>query len=516
MPQNAMNGAWLKKLATHFEKIRKRHPNDKLMIIFDIDGTILDMRYMVHHVLREYDRVHRTAYFHHLRVSDITVHENHIEDLIANQGVEPEHQHQILEWYHVHRWKPEAILKAHRPFSGVLEVIRWFQIQPNVYVGLNAGRPESIREATLRSLNHLGGSYRVGFSNELLYMNPNDWEVNVAGSKTNGIRYFQEKGYRIFGVVDNEPGNLEAITANGSDTEGILLLHADTIFETKRTHLPTTSVAGDSYDITDLIPEKMLPRNIQFVWHGINDVINLRQFLGSDISWGECDIRLDPITEDLILHHDPLSAEVPEGHEWLKLDTLLNRLMQSSKSVKLDLKQGGIVVDKILDLVDQCGFTDHQLWFNGNIERIQEAGFRRLKDAYPNAIMQCPIDFLEPLICSMPKKTKEILDEFRNWGINRFSISWKNSERRTFFDQMDKWGFDVNVYDIVDLETFLQAVLLLPRSVTCDFNFPKWYYYGRGSGHNGEYYEYSMHKSHYRDNSETLFDLTIPSPKMRD
>ena len=51
------------------------------------------------------------------------------------------------------------------------------------------------------------------------------------------------------------------------------------------------------------------------------------------------------------------------------------------------------------------------------------------------------------------------------------------------------------VYDVPDLTSFLQAVLLLPRSVTADFNFPKWRYYGQGSGQDNERYEYSVHKA---------------------
>ena len=61
---------------------------------------------------------------------------------------------------------------------------------------------------------------------------------------------------------------------------------------------------------------------------------------------------------------------------------------------------------------------------------------------------------------------------------------------------MDQWGFEVNIYNVPDLEAFLQAVLLMPRSITSDFNFPEWHYYGRGSGHNNMHYEYSMRKGH--------------------
>ncbi len=84
---------------------------------------------------------------------------------------------------------------------------------------------------------------------------------------------------------------------------------------------------------------------------------------------------------------------------------------------------------------------------------------------------------------------------FTTWGINRFSMSWETQDMRTFFDQMDKWGFEVNIYKVPDLNSFLQAVLLMPRSITADFNFPQWHYYGRGSGEGSEQYEYSVRKT---------------------
>ncbi len=46
--------------------------------------------------------------------------------------------------------------------------------------------------------------------------------------------------------------------------------------------------------------------------------------------------------------------------------------------------------------------------------------------------------------------------------------------------------------DTPDLESFLEAVMLLPTSVTADFNFPKWRYFGQGSGENGGGYEYLL------------------------
>ena len=59
-----------------------------------------------------------------------------------------------------------------------------------------------------------------------------------------------------------------------------------------------------------------------------------------------------------------------------------------------------------------------------------------------------------------------------------FSVKWTNGE------------FEVNIYNVSDLESFLQAMILMPRSITSDFNFPKWHYYGRGSGKEGDHLEY--------------------------
>ncbi|NOY38882.1 MAG: hypothetical protein GXO95_01190, partial [Nitrospirae bacterium] len=286
----------MKKLASHYEKMRSRYPNDKLIILFDIDGTILDMRYMILYVLRLFDKKNNTSYFERLNISDITVHENQVKTLLTQLKIPDSQIEQIHNWYLKERWTRAAMIESHRPFQGVMEVIRWFQIQPNTYVGLNTGRPESIRRETLTTLNELGREYKAVFTNELLYMNPLDWETNIKDSKAAGVIHLQEAGYRIFAFVDNEPLNLKSVSEVDANSE-ILLLHADTIFESKRVQLPAVTVSGKAYDITELIDEHLLPCHVQFVWHGVNDRANLRQFIASNIQWCECDLRLDSRTD---------------------------------------------------------------------------------------------------------------------------------------------------------------------------------------------------------------------------
>ena len=121
-------------------------------------------------------------------------------------------------WYLEQRWRSEAVLAAHRPYQGVLDVIRWFQIQPDTSVALNTGRPEHLREETLQSLNALGEEYRVEFSSELLHMNRRGWEEGVEATKVAALADFRRAGYRVFAVVDNEPDNIQAMA--DADTAG--------------------------------------------------------------------------------------------------------------------------------------------------------------------------------------------------------------------------------------------------------------------------------------------------------
>lgn len=485
---------WMKKLALHYDNMRSRYPEDKLLILFDIDGTILDMRHMIFHVLKSYDRLHSTGYLDDLRFSDIRNHENQVAPLLEKLGIPSGKAEEINRWYLDTRWTSNAILESHRPFSGVMEVMRWFQIQPNTYVGLNTGRPEEIRSETLCSLNRLGEEYKVSFSNDLLYMNFDGWNQRIEESKVNGVRRFQEAGYRVFAFVDNEPANLDAVSRECGDDD-ILLLHADTIFHSKRNRLPRRSVSGKTYDLTELAHEPALPQHIQFVWHGVNDEANLRQFLASNVVWGEMDVRSDPSQKDAILRHDSFdTTPASEGERFIHLQEALEAINRFGKSIKLDLKENGSTLAGVLKIVKAVDMDDSRLWINSEIEVLGEEGFRAAASAFPNAILQCSIDFIAPLIVVLPEKANELLQTFAGWGINRFSLDWHAARKKRILDQLDVWGYEVNIYNVPDLESFLRAVLLLPKSITSDFNFPLWRYYGRGSGASGEHHEYSLRR----------------------
>jgi phosphoglycolate phosphatase-like HAD superfamily hydrolase len=250
----------MNKLADHFEKSRLAYPRDNLLIVFDIDGTILDMRHMILYVLKDFDEQLGTQYFQGLNFIDIDFHEAHVSGLLESLSIPSTHRKTILAFFDERLISATAFPESQRPFHGVLDVVRWFQGQPNTFVGLNTGRPESLRINTLETLNSWGRLHDVVFQNDLLYMRCSHDIESIAYAKVAGIDYFQQCGYRTFAFVDNEPDNLRAIS--DSDPHGaILLLHADTIFKSHVDNIPKRAVKGSVYDLRKLIAERRSQAN---------------------------------------------------------------------------------------------------------------------------------------------------------------------------------------------------------------------------------------------------------------
>ena len=458
----------MKILANHYRRMRQRYPDEQLLILFDIDGTILDMRYMVTHVLKSFDTFFGSYIFQHIQPDDVTVHENRIEEFLAGFPLSGAEQKMVADWYYRHQWGYEAILESHRPFKGVLEIIRWFQLQPNTQVGLNTGRPESLRFVTLFSLNELGKEFRIRFRNDLLYMNPKRWKTNVGQGKIEGIEYFRKKGFRILAVVDNEPSNLGAIAKNPAN-RGILLLHADTLFETKRSAVLTASVSGKSYDMEAFVNLSQLPQHIQFVWQGMDSRNRIREFLNSNIHWAQFNVVLDIIRRKIMIYDPVAEKGFPDDEiEKITLSDCLRWMKSLGRGVKLNLKDP-FILDPLIDTVREMGMDDSELWFCSNLEYLKEDGFRKLQRVFPGAIIQCSVDFLVPLMAVSTPKARDIVRILKDWGINRYSLDARLPAKRKILDFMDDVGLDVNIDHVDNLESFLKTILLQPRSVSLDF-----------------------------------------------
>jgi len=478
---------WMRELSKHCRTMRAQFPEEKLLVLFDVYGTILDTRFHMLNLLKAYDRKFGTNYFIDFELSDIT--ETDIKKILESLRIlDNSETEKILAWYNKNNWTQASHLQSTLPLPGVLELIRWLRIENNTFVGLHTGRKELLRKDTLKILNVLGESYDIDFSNEFLFMSE-DRDTNE--SKIQGLRYFQNLGYKVIAVIDNEPKTLRNFSQTDNNHE-ILLLHARTIYQSKWNKAHPMKFSGKHYDLKEIIEKDSLPKVIDYVWHGINSKENLNQFIASSVVWGEVDVRFDSLSNKLFVRHDSFKeSPLMRNEQTLFLKPCLERINKHDRSIKFDLKEGGDVLKRVADLAAQFTFSNEQIWFNGDIDTIREDGFRWLSKNFPNSTIQCAGEYLTPLIIAAPDKAKEIFEMFKDWGITRISIKWNTSKKSRAFKNIKKWGLEVNLYGVPDLDSFLRATLFLPDSITTDFNFPEWAYYGQGSGKDLKHYQYA-------------------------
>src|SRR6185503_9354493 len=109
-PDGPQGRDWMHALADHYANARRAHPSDELCIVFDIDGTVLDLRHLVTYALLAYDRERGTRLFHGVVPEDITVPENQIEALLDRLEVPDEHREEVAEFYRRRLWAEAGIV----------------------------------------------------------------------------------------------------------------------------------------------------------------------------------------------------------------------------------------------------------------------------------------------------------------------------------------------------------------------------------------------------------------------
>lgn len=471
---------WMKALSSHYATMQKTYADQTLLIVFDIDDTIVDTRYAIKYLLHKYDAENTTNYFSSVQLKEIKGgfwDGASVLQLLLNKYNVPSLQViSIIHYIESNFWNHNTIFASHKPFQGVLEIIRWFQLQKNTAIALNTGRSEKLREVTLRSLNMLGKEYRVTFTNEMLYMNPES-DTNVEFYKVQGIEHFQTLGFKVIAMLDNEPANLQAIQKSLNDPD-ILLLHAYTRFISPLSMKPEVSVDGDKYDISELITEDLLPSHIAFVWNGMNNKKNLRKYLESNVNWAELDVRRLPTNGQIVLYHDSIESSI--NMSLTSFETMLKELLDHHRKIKLVFKEDEQLLFDTIRILQNYKIADSHLWFHLLLDRFSKESIQRIHTIFPNAIVSVVIDYIIPVMQILPERSVDVLNTLKAWGINRFSISWMSTNKAVFVEKMQQLGMQYSFRDVSSLDSFLHAVLLQPIAITSNFYFPKWQYYGLG------------------------------------
>jgi phosphoglycolate phosphatase-like HAD superfamily hydrolase len=449
-PDRRLNGDWMYELGRHFRAMRERYPTDQLCIVFDIDGTIIDTRYLVRTILLESDRHWGTNDFRFLTVDDVDVYEGNIEPLLEQWVSDPDHRRRVRAYFRSELWHPRTTLNANQPYPGVMELIRWFQLQRDTVVALVTGRPEALRASTLGAFDSLTVDYRVRVASENLLMHQRPQDQAVALGKVEALHQLVRRGYRLTAVIDNEPVNLDAMA--GADESGdVIFLHADTIFQSTKRPL-IRAYAGRDYDLGCLVTESDLGEHTMLVHASVDTASRLEAAVAGPVDWIELPILIDPYG----------CIEMPGD-----LDAMgtLSSIRRAGKAVRLDLRAAGVAEQASL-LLRASSFTDDRVWFSGNIDVLGRTEFQCLREAWPSAIISTALDDLSALVFAVPETTRDTLGLLHRWGVNRVSIDWGLPQARRLLARLESWGYDVDVRVVGERASAMAAAVLLPTSVT--------------------------------------------------
>ena len=79
----------------------------------------------------------------------------------------------------------------------------------------------------------------------------------------------------------------------------------------------------------------------------------------------------------------------------------------------------------------------------------------------------------------------------RGWGVNRFSIAWGTPHTRRLFDQLERWGYDINIYAVPDLAASCRRRCSSPLPDR-RLQLPAVALLGRGSGEHLAHHTYRL------------------------
>ena len=203
---------------------------------------------------------------------------------------------------------------------------------------------------------------------------------------------------------------------------------------------------------------------IELVWHRLNRAHDLRYFLQSEVRWAEFDARLEP-SGVVVASHTPGTRG-----DRLLADCLAD-ISSAERSAKIDIKEGGHVLDGVIQAAGSAKMRGRNLWFNAAAEVIGgHKGVKLLARTYPRARLSVPVDNLAPWLLVAPDQALDLLAEIGSWGVNRLSISVQTQAFQEVVAILAESGWDTNVWDVSDRTQMKDAVASQPSSITADLS----------------------------------------------
>ncbi len=438
-------GPWLRALAEHVTRQRKLHPDVALLVLVDVDGTLLDLRQGVQGLLADLDRHQPGSGLADLPLERVPNDERSLRALFEAHAVDRAERERLLVAFERLCWSPEAVSANRQPFLGVLEMLRWLRMQPGVFVALNSSRPESRREETVQALRTLSRHFGLRFSEDLVFLRSGQRDPqHPHQSKVDGVEHYRRMGYRVVAVLDDDSEALAAIGTQSSSPD-LLLVQAGDLAAA----LPAPVDEGRSAS----------DHPAAICWRGPMAGPHFERFLGTCAPAAWVPVRRGPAGEVEVLSETGQPV----------FEDLLGSFAQCGKGLWLEFKEGGSVLSRVVHTLARSGFPTDQMVFVASPEKLGETGFQRLAEACPDAIRAAHGHFLSTLAEVAPDLARESLARLRGWGVQRIVVAYDDPHREALVRLVREADLELALDAGAGLMPYLASTGCLPEAVISDF-----------------------------------------------
>ena len=459
---------WMHHLQNHLSSIRQRASSPRpVLVLFDIDGTILDTRHTLVQLLQAYDAHTGSRYFDGLKCDAIDFADTELLDRLGELGAPPSAHSEVADFLACASRDWDRWIHACEPYAGAMEVIAQVQ-RAGVVVGLNTARPEAVRRSTLAALNRAGAALNVGFSDALLFMHSGQPGLAPTVAKQQAVLRARAAGYRVAAMVDNEPENLEAIRGIDPERE-ILLLHADTLYQSRQKDPSIPLVAGSSYRVEHLVDRPRLESGTQWFWGGVESETCLRGFLESPAHQTELDVWPSAGSGKLMVGREGPAEATP-----LSLQDTLLCLVAMERGARLRLPGSAEVLERTLELMDMLclGATPG---FHLSIPAPADGDAAAIQSLVADSNLGIDLQ-ADPWVTDLARSCNQAQARVAQWqglGIQGFSFQWRDDPTLPrAIHCLEALGAPQHIEGITNLEAALRTVLFAPASASVHFATP--------------------------------------------
>ncbi|MEZ5980447.1 MAG: hypothetical protein R3F34_19850 [Planctomycetota bacterium] len=417
---------------------RASRPGEQLAVMIDVDGSLLDLRPGLVELLAEWDARQGTRHFAGLAPEQVVPGEAGLRRLFDARGLDYTAREELLVECERFAWSPEAVIGAHRHCLGMLEVVRWMQMQPGVECVLNSSRSETRREETLQALRTLCRHYGVSLREDRVHLNPFGDGQGGERAKIEGIEATRARGLRPIAVVDDDPAALRAIRGWTSDPSLLCIESAPPLGR-------------------DQITE---PAPVSVVWRGLEDATDLELFGAANVPWAE--VRLVRSASGGL-------ATVPRRGTPIELEDLVGCFAQLGRAMRLRFDEPRAAV-RALGALAMYRFPWEQVAVRLAPDQLTDEWFDHLAPHRDRLAVVADVGFLDGAIGLGSDLVAEFLLRLTDRGVRRIAVPADATQVDTIRALARAAGLEVELAAPAGLGAYVDAVFAGADAVSTDFD----------------------------------------------